>query len=70
MTVTESYLTSQATSSDKLLRLQSELTQGLELAKTLLSQENFKHNYTQQTLQVWDKRSEFIELKHKFPSLG
>jgi enhancer of polycomb-like protein len=70
MTVTESYPTSQATSSDKLLRLQSELMQGLELAKTLLSRENLKRDYTQQTLQVWDKRSEFIELKHKFPSLG
>ncbi|KAJ8588901.1 hypothetical protein M405DRAFT_862573 [Rhizopogon salebrosus TDB-379] len=61
---------SQATSSDKLLRLQSELTQGLELAKTLLSRENLKRDYTQQTLQVWDKRLEFIELKRKFPSLG
>ncbi|KAG2134679.1 enhancer of polycomb-like-domain-containing protein [Suillus cothurnatus] len=61
---------SQATSSDKLLRLQNELTQGLELAKTLLSRENLKRDYTQQTLQVWDKRFEFAELKRKFPSLG
>ncbi|KAG1815349.1 enhancer of polycomb-like-domain-containing protein [Suillus variegatus] len=61
---------SQATSSDKLLRLQNELTQGLELAKTLLSRENLKRDYTQQTLQVWEKRFEFAELKRKFPSLG
>lgn len=61
---------SQATSSDKLLRLQNELAQGLELAKTLLSRENIKREYTQQTLQVWDKRFEFAELKRKFPSLG
>ncbi|KAG2335882.1 hypothetical protein BDR05DRAFT_953751 [Suillus weaverae] len=60
----------QATSSDKLLRLQNELTQGLELAKTLLCRENLKRDYTQHTLQVWDKRFEFAELKHKFPSLG
>lgn len=61
---------SQATSSDKLLRLQNELTQGLELAKTLLSRENLKRDYTQQTLQIWDKRFEFAEHKRKFPSLG
>lgn len=61
---------SQATSSDKLLRLQNELTQGLELAKTLLCRENLKRDYTQHTLQVWDKRFEFAELKRKFPSLG
>jgi len=61
---------SQATSSDKLLRLQNELTQGLELAKSLLSRENLKRDCTQQTLLVWDKRLEFAELKRKFPSLG
>jgi hypothetical protein len=46
------------------------LTQGLELAKTLLCRENLKRDYTQHTLQVWDKRFEFAELKRKFPSLG
>ncbi|KAG2029889.1 hypothetical protein BDR03DRAFT_1017785 [Suillus americanus] len=44
--------------------------QGLELAKTLLCRENLKRDYTQQTLQVWDKHFEFAELKRKFPSLG
>jgi hypothetical protein len=47
-----------------------ELMQGLELAKTLLCRENLKRDYTQQTLQVWDKHFEFAELKRKFPSLG
>jgi len=61
---------SQATSSDKLLRLQNELGQGLELAKTLLARENLKRDCTQQALHVWDKRLEFAELKRKFPSLG
>ncbi|KAG2133602.1 uncharacterized protein EDB93DRAFT_1254813 [Suillus bovinus] len=40
---------SQVTSSDKLSQLQNKLTQGLELAKTLLSRENLKRDYTQQT---------------------
>lgn len=61
---------SQATSSDKLLRLQSELAQSLELAKTLLARENLKKENAQQVVQVWDKRLEFAELKRKFPALG
>ncbi|KIJ67208.1 hypothetical protein HYDPIDRAFT_25680 [Hydnomerulius pinastri MD-312] len=61
---------SQATSSDKLLRLQSELSQSLELAKTLLARENLKKDNAQQAVQVWEKRLEFVELKRKFPSLS
>ncbi|KAH7886603.1 enhancer of polycomb-like-domain-containing protein [Phlebopus sp. FC_14] len=61
---------SQATSSDKLLRLQSELVQSLELAKTLLARENLKKDNAQQTMQVWEKRFDFVELKRKLPSLG
>ncbi|KAG8215759.1 enhancer of polycomb-like-domain-containing protein [Butyriboletus roseoflavus] len=61
---------SQATSSDKLLRLQSELAQSLELAKTLLTRENLKKENAQQVVQVWEKRLEFAELKRKFPALG
>jgi len=57
---------SQTTSSDKLLCLQNELAQGLELAKTLLARENLKRDCTQQSLHVWDKRLEFAELKCKF----
>lgn len=61
---------SQATSSDKLLRLQSELAQSLEVAKTLLARENLKKENAQQVVQVWEKRLEFAELKRKFPILG
>ncbi|KAF9242838.1 enhancer of polycomb-like-domain-containing protein [Melanogaster broomeanus] len=61
---------SQATSSDKLLRLQSELAQSLDLAKTLLARENLKKDDAKQAVQVWEKRLEFVELKRKFPSLG
>ncbi|KAF9221104.1 hypothetical protein BS17DRAFT_797325 [Gyrodon lividus] len=61
---------SQATSSDKLLRLQLELAQSLELAKTLLARENLKKENAQQAVQVWEKRLEFVELKRKYPSLG
>lgn len=61
---------SQATSSDKLLRLQSELVQSLELAKTLVARENLKKENVQQVAQVWEKRLEFAELKRKFPALG
>ncbi|KAH0835627.1 enhancer of polycomb-like-domain-containing protein [Lanmaoa asiatica] len=61
---------SQATSSDKLLRLQSELAQSLELAKILVTREILKKENGQQVVQVWEKRLEFAELKRKFPALG
>ncbi|KAF8127863.1 enhancer of polycomb-like-domain-containing protein [Boletus edulis] len=61
---------SQATSSDKLLRLQSELAQSLELAKTLVARENLKKENMHQVVQVWEKRLEFAELKRKFTALG
>lgn len=61
---------SQATSSDKLLRLQLELAQASELAKYLLARENLQKENAQQTMQVWEKRIEFADLKRKFPSLS
>lgn len=61
---------SQATSSDKLLRLQAELAQAHSLAKSLLDRENLKKENAQEVLQVWHKRLEFAELKRKFPSLS
>lgn len=61
---------SQVTSSDKLLRLQAELAQAHELAKLLLARESLKRENAQQTMQIWEKRHEFAELKRKFPSLG
>ncbi|EGN97434.1 hypothetical protein SERLA73DRAFT_161474 [Serpula lacrymans var. lacrymans S7.3] len=61
---------SQATSSDKLLRLQSELSISLELAKSVLTRENIKKDAAQQAIQVWEKRMEFVNMKRKFSSLG
>ncbi|KAL4080474.1 enhancer of polycomb-like-domain-containing protein [Scleroderma citrinum] len=61
---------SQATSSDKLFRLQVELAQAHELAKSLLERENLKKENATQVMQVWDKRLQFTELKRKFPSLN
>ncbi|KAI6018157.1 enhancer of polycomb-like-domain-containing protein [Pisolithus microcarpus] len=61
---------SQATSSDKLLRLQLELAQASELANSLLARENLQKENAQQTMQVWEKRLEFADLKRKFPSLS
>ena len=52
------------------MRLQSELAQSLELAKTLVARENLKKENVQQVVQVWEKRLEFAELKRKFPALG
>lgn len=58
------------TSSDKLLRLQSELLSSLELAKQVLNRENLKREVAHQSQQVWDKRLALVDLKRKFPSLG
>ncbi|KAG1830269.1 hypothetical protein DFJ58DRAFT_737037 [Suillus subalutaceus] len=44
-----------------------ELMQGLELAKTLLCRENLKRDYTQQTLQVWDKHLSLPSSSANFP---
>ena len=59
-------------SSDKLLCRQSELAQSLELAKTLVVHQGLKEENVQQfkVVQVWERRLEFAELKHKFPALG
>ncbi|KAG6856960.1 hypothetical protein H0H87_011630 [Tephrocybe sp. NHM501043] len=60
----------QAPASDKLIRLQLELTYPLELAKTLLSRETYKKEAAQSTQQVWGKRLGLVDLKRKYPSLG
>ncbi|KIL58931.1 hypothetical protein M378DRAFT_170023 [Amanita muscaria Koide BX008] len=61
---------SQATSSDKLARLNVEFQYPLELAKAILSRENSKRDLTQQSQVVWEKRVAVVDLKRKFPSLG
>jgi hypothetical protein len=61
---------SQATFSDKLVRLQSELSVSLELAKFVVEREKLKKESAKQSQNVWEKRLNVAELKRKFPSLG
>ena len=61
---------SQVTSSDKLLRLQSELLSSLDLAKNVLSRENIKRDTAKQAQNVWEKRFALVDLKRRFPTLG
>jgi enhancer of polycomb-like protein len=61
---------SQASSSDKLLRLQHELQFPLDLAKAVLARENQKKEAAEQTFQVWERRMELVDLKRKFAALG
>lgn len=58
------------TSSDKLLRLQSELLSSLDLAKTVLTRETMKRDVAHQAQNVWEKRLTLVDLKRKFPALG
>ncbi|KAG5352167.1 hypothetical protein C0989_003367 [Termitomyces sp. Mn162] len=60
----------QAPASDKLIRLQAELTYPLELAKSLLERETRKKEVAQSSQQVWDKRMGLVDLKRKYSSLG
>ena len=61
---------SQVTSSDKLLRLQSELLSSLELAKNVLNRETIKREVAHQSQNVWEKRLSLVDLKRRFPNLG
>ncbi|KAI0065205.1 hypothetical protein BV25DRAFT_146653 [Artomyces pyxidatus] len=61
---------SQASSSDKLIRLQQELLTTYELAKGILVREQLKREAIAQTRAVWGKRDEMIALKRKYPTLG
>lgn len=59
---------SQVTSSDKLTRLQAELSYPLELAKLVLSRETTKKECTHQTQRVWEQRQGLVDLKHLYPA--
>lgn len=61
---------SQVTFSDKLTRLQSELTTSLDLAGEVITREVMKKEVLQQSQQVWDQRFIFADLKRKFPTLS
>ena len=60
---------SQASSSEKLMRLKQELATTAELVSVVLKREQLKREAAQQAKAVWEKREDFANLKRKFPSL-
>jgi hypothetical protein len=60
---------SQASSSEKLMRLKQELATTAELVNGVLKREQLKREASQQAKAVWEKREDFANLKRKFPSL-
>jgi hypothetical protein len=60
---------SQASSSEKLLRLKQELATAAELVASVLKREQLKREASQQAKAVWEKREDLASLKRKFPSL-
>lgn len=60
---------SQVTSSDKLTRLQAELSYPLELAKLILNRESTKKDCAQQAQGVWEKRQALVDLKRVYPAI-
>jgi hypothetical protein len=60
---------SQASSSEKLMRLKQELVTAAELVNGVLKREQLKREASQQAKAVWEKREDFASLKRKFPSL-
>ena len=61
---------SQASSSEKLRRLQLELESAHDLAKSLCQREAVKREILQCSKAVWEGRETMVNLKRKFPSLG
>ena len=61
---------SQASSSEKLMRLQSEFLVSYELANNVVNREVLKKEAALQSRAVWEKRESLVNLKRKFPSLG
>jgi enhancer of polycomb-like protein len=60
---------SQASSSEKLMRLKQELATAADLVSAILKREQLKREASQQAKAVWEKREDFASLKRKFPSL-
>ncbi|KAG5645182.1 hypothetical protein DXG03_006700 [Asterophora parasitica] len=61
---------SQATSSDKLARLQSELVFPLELARNILQREHLKRDAAQHARIVCNRRMGLADFKRKYPNWG
>ncbi|KAI9453934.1 enhancer of polycomb-like-domain-containing protein, partial [Russula earlei] len=60
---------SQASSSEKLMRLKQELSTAAELVSGVLKREQLKRDASHQAKAVWEKREDLANLKRKFPSL-
>ncbi|KAI0341412.1 hypothetical protein BDW22DRAFT_1358947 [Trametopsis cervina] len=60
----------QATYSDKMIRLQSELATAMELAKGVSQREALKRDVASQGKNMWEKRLALVDMKRKFPMLG
>ncbi|KAH9935624.1 uncharacterized protein B0H18DRAFT_976555 [Fomitopsis serialis] len=60
----------QATYSDKMARLQAELTTASDMATGVLRREQLKRDASAHSNAVWKKRCDLVDLKRKFPSLG
>ena len=61
---------SHVTFSDKLIRLQNELTTAFEIANEVISRETLKKEAAQLQQEVWNQRIVFSDLKRKFPTLS
>ena len=61
---------SHVTFSDKLIRLQNELTTAFEIANEVINRETLKKEAAQLYQEVWNHRTVFSDLKRKFPALG
>lgn len=60
---------SQANSSDKLAALNRQLSEPLEIAKSIIKREYTKCQLGQLGLNVWQRRIAFVDLKRRNPSL-
>lgn len=61
---------SQASSSEKLRRLQQELESAHDLARNLCQREALKREILQCSQAVWEGRETMVNLKRKFPTIG
>ncbi|KAI0646398.1 enhancer of polycomb-like-domain-containing protein [Trametes meyenii] len=61
---------SQASYSDRMIRLQTELSATLDIVRCVRQREETKREVQLQNHLVWDKRHAFADLKRSHPSLG
>lgn len=61
---------SHVTFSDKLIRLQNELTTAFDIANEAIARESLKKEAAQLQQEVWNQRIAFSDLKRKFPTLS